>query len=426
MDNTRTMESCAQAAGTPPPPADQVSAGREAAADGARPRRLAGAGEARGAGPRHHWIELSDLNWKLCFLVYVVGALLDTGTVYTHDLAQRAPVAYFYPLIWESTGWLTAFALLPLIVFGFSRLPIRRQNWYWAIPAHLAISMVLGVVHTLLMLHVRQIIYALFHLGAYDYGEMRYRFLMEYHKQLPLYWIIYVVLRALAYYRQGRERERRAAALELRTSELQRQLAQTQLQALRSQLNPHFLFNTLNMVSAVMYEDVDRADHMIATLSRMLRLSLEEHVGTRVPVRRELEFVGCAVELIQARFQERVAIDIQCAPDLVDALVPNLALYTLIENAIKHHGLEREPVIWVRARMERRDSNLALEVLDNGPGITDPAKALRNGVGLGNLERRLQALYGDRHQFELENRPEGGLRVHLAIPLEREGPAPQK
>jgi len=420
------MESRPEAADTCLSPASQISTGGREPADGAQSRGAVGVCEARGGGLPRRWIELSDLNWKLPFLVAAAGALLSADTVYTKELAERRAVAFIYPLIWESTGWFAYLALLPLVVFGFSRLPIRRQDWYWTIPAHLAISMSIGAVHTLLMLYSRDIIYALFRLGAYDYGEMHYRFLMEYHKQFLLYWITYGGLRVSAYYRDGRARERRAAALELQTSELQGQLAQTQLQALRSQLNPHFLFNTLNMVSAVMYEDVDRADHMMATLSRMLRLSLEEHAGTRVPVHRELEFVNCAVELIQARFQERVALDIQCAPDLMDALFPNLALYTLIENAIKHHGLEHEPVIRVRARMERRDETLDLEVLDNGPGIGEPAKALRRGIGLANLQRRLQVLYGDRHRFELENRSGGGLRVHLAIPLEWVESAPQR
>jgi signal transduction histidine kinase len=370
--------------------------------------------------PRRHWIELSDLNWKIVFLIYTAGAFIEAGTIYNLDLAQRNAVPYFFPVLWEFTGYFTLLALLPLIILCFSRLPIERRNWYWTIPAHVALSVVIGVIHTLLMLYTRRELYSLLGLGAYDFGEMRYRFVMEYHKQFQHYWIVYAVLRAIAYYRQSRERERRAAALELQTSELQRQLAQAQLETLRSQLNPHFLFNTLNMISSVMYENVDRADHMIAALSRMLRSSLQEPAGARVPLHHELEFVRSAVELIQARFQDRVAIDIQCKPDILDALVPNLALHTLIENAVKHHGFERDSVVRVQARVECRDSTLDIEVLDNGPGIGDPSQALGNGVGLANLRSRLRALYGDHHQFDLANRPEGGLRVHLAIPLERE------
>jgi LytS/YehU family sensor histidine kinase len=226
----------------------------------------------------------------------------------------------------------------------------------------------------------------------------------------------------MAHYRESREQERRAAALELKTSELQRELAQVQLQALRSQLNPHFLFNTLNMVSSVMYEDVDRADHMLSALSRMLRMSLEKDLATSVSLRRELEFVRCAMELIKARFGERVLFDIECSNADEDVMVPSLILHTLIENAIKHHDLEREPVIRVQARIVRKESMLTLDVLDNGPGIEDVSSAMNSGVGLSNTRQRLHALYGEEYQFEIKNRPEGGLHVHLGIPLTAEPP----
>jgi LytS/YehU family sensor histidine kinase len=166
-----------------------------------------------------------------------------------------------------------------------------------------------------------------------------------------------------------------------------------------------------------MYEDVERADQMIAALSRMLRMSLEEDVGAQVTMRRELEFVQCAVELIQARFQERVAIDIHCAPEALEELVPNLILHTLIENAIKHHNLERDSVIRIQAWIELAAAMINIDVLDNGPGIADLPKAMSNGVGLSNTKARLAGLYGERHEFEVENRPEGGLHVHIGIPV---------
>lgn len=353
------------------------------------------------------------------FVAYSVLALISAGTAYTSLLAERRSVSFLYPFIWELTGYYIALAIAPLIVMAFARWPIRRHNWYWTVPTHVAISLLLGVVHTLLMWLTREQIYGWLGLGAYDYGDMRYRFLMEYHKQFLGYWLVFVALRVWAHYLQSQERERRAAALELKTSELQRQLAQAQLQLLRSQLNPHFLFNTLNMVSSIMYEDVNRADQMIAALSRMLRMSLEESVDARVPLRRELDFVQCATQLLQARFQDRVAIDVQCPPEAMDVLVPNMLLYTFVENAVKHHQSERDPVMRIQARIEPNGSHLSIWVRDNGPGIANLDRALHQGVGLSNTRQRLQALYGDRQQFELTNRAEGGLQVRVTIPLER-------
>jgi two-component system LytT family sensor kinase len=373
---------------------------------------------------QRRWIQAADLNWTVIFLIYSVLALLATGTSYTSLLSQRISVPFFYPLIWEFTGYYIAFALSPLIVTAFGVWPICRQNWFWTVPLHLTISVVLGVLHTLLMWLTRQQIYQWLGLGAYDYGDMRYRFLMEYQKQFLGYWIAYVALRGWAHYQQSRERERQAAALELKASQLERELAQAQLQMLRSQLNPHFLFNTLNMVSSVMYEDVDRADHMIAALSRMLRMTLEEHVDARVPMRRELDFVECAIMLLEARFQDRVSIDIRCPPGAMDVLVPNMILYTFLENSVKHHEAAQDPVMRIQARVEPAESQLSLWVLDNGPGIDDFDRAFNQGVGLRNTRQRLQALYGDQYRLELANRPEGGLQVRVTIPLERKTACP--
>ena len=366
---------------------------------------------------RRHWIELSDLNWWLVFLLYTVLGWISAGSVFTASLASGGHQPYYYPLIWEMTGYYTALSLLPLMILVFARLPIARGNWFWAGPVHLGISLAFGAVHTCLMYLSRELIYRAVGWGHYDYGHFGYRLLMEYHKQVLNYILVYVVLRGLALYRTNRERERAAAALELKASELQRQLGQVQLQALRSQLNPHFLFNTLNMISSVMYEDCDRANHMISALSRMLRMSLEGQVGPETPLRRELEFLDAAAELLKARFGEGVDYEVSCPPELMDAPVPSLLLHSLVENAVKHHQSQSDPVIRVRVRIEAANGSLHLHVFDNGPGIADRDAALSKGVGLSNARQRLQALYGDDYSFKLENRPEGGLHVHIALPL---------
>ena len=364
------------------------------------------------------WIELSDLNWGLIFLLYTVLGLISAGSVFTASLASGGHQPYYYPLIWEMTGYYTALSLLPLMILVFARLPITRDNWFWAVPVHLAISMTFGAVHTCLMYLSRELVYRALGWGHYDYGHFGYRLLMEYHKQILNYILVYIVLRGLALYRANRERERAAAALELKASELQRQLGQVQLQALRSQLNPHFLFNTLNMISSVMYEDCDRADHMLAALSRMLRMSLDGQVGPETQLRRELEFLDAAAELLKARFGSGVDYEVSCPPELMDAPAPSLLLHSLVENAVKHHQGQSDPVIRVRVRIEAANGSLHLHVLDNGPGIADRDAALSKGVGLSNAKQRLKALYGDDYNLELENRPEGGLHVHIALPLQ--------
>ncbi len=364
------------------------------------------------------WIRLSDLNWWVVLLLYTLGALISAGTVYTSELAEHRHLPYVYPLVTELTGYYTQMALLPLIVLAFGRFPIRWANWFWTVPLLLVISLGLGVTHTGMMYASRRVLCPVLGLGVYDYGQMSYRLLMEYHKQFLHFWGIYVVLRFIAHYRDGRERERQAAALRLRTSELQNELVRAEIQALRSQLDPHFLFNTLNMISSVMYEDLGRADQMISTLSRMLRMSLEETTEARVPVRRELEFVQCAAELVRARFQEKVDILVDCAPEALDGLLPNLLLYTLVENSIKHHDFDLDPVIRVRAAVQRSGESLEVTVEDNGPGIADLGRAMTGGVGLSNTQKRLRALYGNGYRLEFQNCRPHGLRVKVTLPLE--------
>lgn len=371
---------------------------------------------------RHYWIELSDLHWPGLFVLFSVLGLISAGTVYTADLAEGASRSYIHHFVREMSGYYAAYALLPLVVLGFARFPIRRSNWHWVVPLHVLFSMGMGLTLTYVMLFSRRILYGFLDLGVYDYGHMGYRLLMEYHKQCLFYWLVYAVLRAVAYYRESRDRERATASLELKASELQRELTQAQLQTLRSQLNPHFLFNTLNMVSSVMYEDVDRADHMLSALSRMLRMSLEEGTSALTPLRRELEFVEAASELLRARFQDRIEIMIDCPHALLNCRVPHMLLYTLVENAVKHHQADPDPVIRVRVEAQCSEKRLHLRVSDNGPGIADPKEAIGKGVGLANTLQRLRALYGEACEFGLRNRLEGGLEVHVGLPLESKDP----
>jgi signal transduction histidine kinase len=365
---------------------------------------------------RKHWIELSDLNWGWVFLLYIAVGLISAGSVFTAGLASGGHQPYYFPLIWEMTGFCTAFLTLPLIVFALSRLPITRENWIRTLPMHLVFSMVYGAANTGLMYLSRQAIYHLLGWGSYDYGHFGYRLVMEYHKQFLHYVLVYALLRGLALYRESREQERAAAALELRASELQRQLGDARLQALRSQLNPHFLFNTLNMISSVMYEDCDRADHMIAALSRMLRMSLED-VGPEVPLQRELDFLEAMGQLLKARFGKGQELEIACAPRLSDVPVPSMLLHTLVENAIKHHTNPGESGIRIRVGIEENDGFLRMRVLDNGPGIPDLNAAFGKGVGLANMRERLRALYGDNQSIQIRNRPEGGLDVQVTLPM---------
>jgi len=232
------------------------------------------------------------------------------------------------------------------------------------------------------------------------------------HFNLLIYWVIVAVSQAFEYQQRYREHE-------LRTSELEKRLAQAKLQALQMQLNPHFLFNTLHSISALMHKDVEVADRMVTRLGDLLRTALESSDTQEVTLRQELEFLERYLEIEQIRFGDRLTVKREIPPDTLDAQVPNLILQPLVENAIRH-GIEP----WSKpGRIElgahRTSDRLTLEVSDNGAGLGS-SEPVKEGVGLSNTRARLHELYGEAHRFELRRGPEGGLLARLTIPLRLE------
>jgi signal transduction histidine kinase len=225
-----------------------------------------------------------------------------------------------------------------------------------------------------------------------------------------IYWGIVIGQHAFAYYQKFHEREVQAAELETR-------LTQARLQALQMQLNPHFLFNTLNAISSLMHKDVEEADRMIVHLSDLLRYALESTDAQKVPLRQELDFLDRYLKIQQARFGERLVIHREVKEETFDALVPNLLLQPLVENAIEH-GIAphaRPGRIVLRAWRRENQNQLELEVQDNGSGLP-PEQPLVDGIGLSNTRARLLQLYGPAHELQLANGNGGGLTVRIRIP----------
>ncbi len=224
-----------------------------------------------------------------------------------------------------------------------------------------------------------------------------------------VYWVILSVCHAFDYYQKFHERE-------LRASELEKRLAQARLQALQSQMNPHFLFNTLHTISALMHKDVEAADRMVMKLSDLLRLALDNTDTHEVPLSQELDFLKRYLEIEQTRFRDRLKVEMEIAPDTLRAQVPNLVLQPLVENAIRH-GIERHARPGkIVLRAQRRNGVLELQVQDNGDGLP-PGGAKREGIGISNTRSRLQQLYGADQKFELQNVPAGGLLARVVIPF---------
>ena len=227
----------------------------------------------------------------------------------------------------------------------------------------------------------------------------------------PSYIVIALVEHLVHLQRHARQRE-------LTEATLATQLAEAQLGALRMQLNPHFLFNSLNAVAGLVREqETSRAVRALALLSDLLRDLLEGTRNDEVTVRTELEFIGRYLELERLRFSDRLRVEVEVGDDAWDALVPSLVLQPLVENAIRHGIARQAAARCLRIVATRSESTLALAVQDDGPGLSSSPPSRRTGLGLANTRRRLEQLYGGRGMLTVQNAPEGGVIATVVVPF---------
>lgn len=312
--------------------------------------------------------------------------------------------------MWLTGGYIWAL-LTPLIIRLARSFPFTRRTWGRAIIIHFAWA----VVFNFLVYAIFLSIYALFYVET-RFADFQFR---EYYSQSLVtnsqyqflkYWVVVGLVFSYDYYRKYRERELKAAQLET-------QLAQAQLDALRMQLNPHFLFNTLNSISVLMRRDVDAADRILLQLSGLLRLALSRNEAHEIPLQQELQFLDSYLEIEQARFRDRLTVRKDIDPATLTALVPQLIFQPLVENAIRHGIADHEADGLIEIRAERRNGQVCLRVRDNGPGLKGFIDSQQAGVGLSNTRARLNHLYGNSGRLELSEAAEGGLVVAATLPF---------
>ena len=325
------------------------------------------------------------------------------------DWKQSFPIL----LALNMTYWYAWAVLVPGMLWMARRYRFGRHTWKRAAAMHVGGVVVFTLAHAALAVTCRVLI-----MKAFDGREVSWwmyfqeMFFRNFDWEMMTYWAVVGFSHALDFHRQSQERELTAAQLRTR-------LAEANLQALQRQLHPHFLFNTLNTISALMHRDTEAADAMLERLSDLLRLTLDR-VGTQhVSLKDELDFLRKYLEIEKTRFGDRLQVHIEVDLDTLDAAVPNLVLQPLVENALRHGigpkiGGGRVDII---ARRDGQD--LRLEVRDNGVGLTNDA--FHKGVGLTNTRSRLEHLYGDRYRFECNTPPGGGLLVTVVIPFSAEG-----
>ena len=354
-----------------------------------------------------------SLPWVLYFAIWTVIGLAFAGQLYLTQAEIGRPVNWRFALSRNLIDWY-AFAVLAIpVIWLANRIPLERGDWRRRITIHAVASVLFSVVWMVL----RAVLAAAVELTPERtplgfWTAFTYALVATFFFNVLIYWVVVSVAHTIRFYRRDRERE-------LRTAELETRLAQARLQALQMQLNPHFLFNTLHAISSLMHKDVEAADRMLIRLGDLLRYALESTDEQEVPLRRELDFLDRYIEIEQTRFGDRLTITKEIEPETLDAVLPNLLLQPIIENAIQH-GVEpharRGRIVLKSAR---NGNAMRLEIRDNGDGLPGGVKP-QEGVGISNSRARLQQLYGDQGHFQLANAPEGGLVVSIVVPWRTE------
>lgn len=333
----------------------------------------------------------------------VIAVLWATHVyIYSHSIGRMFAFRdVLFEALLDHWTWAT---FTPFVLYAAKRFPFTQKKLVSSIAIHLAFCTLLCWLHVTIA-HFE---------GLYPHSkdklwdDLTTRFASNFYSDLWMYWPLVLIWSVIDYQRRYRERDREAAKLET-------QLTEQRLQSLRNQLQPHFLFNTLNSIASLVHEDVEAADDMIVDLSCMLRYSLQEANAQEISLRHELELLDCYLRIQRHRFGDRLQASVRVPAELLSAAVPSLLLQPLAENAIEH-GLKdvaHEGVLDIEAFAQ--DGTLNIRIEDNGAGIPH-GNENRERIGIGNARARLRGLYGDEQSFTVANRPQGGAVVLIRIP----------
>lgn len=359
----------------------------------------------------------------IVLLSLAVGVFF-TSQVVLMALTAGRPVQIEWDVLQELLFWVLWALLAPRVVALAGRWPLLERPIGPQLAKHGAASLALALVETLVAFSLH--FFALWLAGAVP-GDQALTWMTRVRPSLVwgefmgvfFYWTVVAVSTALRFRGLYAAERLSAAELAARSATLEGQLARAQLDALRSQLRPHFLFNTLNAISVLTLEDAARARHMVVRLGSLLRRSLDEDEH-EVPLRQELLFLDDYLDIQRARFGDRLTVTLDVDAAAAEARVPVLLLQPLVENAIEHGWPEKDATTAIALRATRSDGMLRLSVEDNGPGAGESGQ-VREGIGLSNTRERLRRLYGDRAAMRLGaahgNGVPVGTRVEITIPF---------
>jgi LytS/YehU family sensor histidine kinase len=311
-------------------------------------------------------------------------------------------------LAWSLVDWYSCALFIPLFVLMVRRAPLERGSWRKRLPLYLIATIVASVAKYVLVTPIQQ---KIFGMQRTLVAVLATSALSE----LMIFWAVLGALHAVLFYLRYRERE--AVELQLRAA-----LSESQLQALRAQLHPHFLFNTLNAATALIHRDPDAADSMLTRLGELLRLTLRADPGHEIALRDELQVLERYIDIMRVRFTGQLAVTCNIPAELEGARVPSFVLQPLVENALEHGVARLDGPGCVTVNARRDGDCLVLSVRDDGPADASAPRE-KSGIGLANTRARLHELYGDAATLTLAPGASGGMLAELRLPYRNAVPA---
>lgn len=319
------------------------------------------------------------------------------------------------------TSWMVGvyiwFFFTPTVLWLGRRFPLERSHWVRRTGIHLALSAAIAIIQLSLESAILHLIGVFPVYMATFASTLVFLLIIGFHQAVLTYWAVLAIQYGFIWYGKYVEGKQVALRLELRSAQLEGQLTQAHLSALKMQLQPHFLFNTMNAIMVLVRQRKNRdAEEMLSRLSDLLRCVLEDVNAQEVPLRRELEYLRLYLYIEEVRFQDRMSVEISVDPDVLDASVPHMILQPIVENAIRHGvgGSTSAGKIQIGAR--RLNEIIELKVQDDGPGLTSAREGQSSGIGLTNTRARLHQLYGQAASLSIQNDELRGVLATIILP----------
>ena len=335
------------------------------------------------------------------FSGWTLLALLFAPQTYLANLRAPRPLTWTEAFIANSALFYVWAVLTPLVMWLGRRFPIDRGRIPARVAVHFAASLAVTVIHLVGVSQLNMLVMS--NPQEYRPPVPAIALIVGYGAtDVMIYWGLLAAGHAVVYFRRYQDREFR--------------LVQAQLHSLRTQLHPHFLFNTLNAIAELIYQDPPRAERTVTQLSDLLRQALNRADDHEIPLSEEIDFLHKYVAIQQTLLQERLTVHWEVAPDTAAAFVPAMILQPVVENAVQHGIAPRASGGTLRLTVQRDGDMLFLQVQDDGVGLAGHVP-MGDGVGLSNTRARLRHLYGDRHTCDIEPSPGGGVTVTMRLPF---------